>query len=184
MTSFKLTNHTKFAVIFAALAFAQHACYAAPGATTNGAGSTSVGIIIAAGDDGDVGTGRKLAAMTKEPTLDPIFSKCGNIQAAYSNLIPFNNKSATRSIPKIRSQNAEQLKTISGIYLCVQKEIPTLIVDILPILVRGETELPVTSVPFAKSVVEELVRNNVQNVYFAHQPVNPPVAGAAGVKKS
>jgi hypothetical protein len=188
----KFIKNTSYVMLLLSSVFATTQVLAQ--ATANGAGSTSVAGLVAAGDDGDVGTGRKLkavykggmnqVAMTKEPRLDPIFEKCGNIQAAYSNLIPFNNKSNPKSLAKIRSLNTEQLKVISGVYLCVQKEIPALIVDILPLLVRGETELPITSLPFAKSVVEELIRNRVQNVYFAHEPVSPAAAGAVGVQKS
>jgi hypothetical protein len=140
------------------------------------AGSTSKAGAIIACDSGHVGTGKTAmfqnqitvthVALQELGPLEQAFIKQGSIQALYSELHPFTTKSGKAIHNR---ENTRVLKKIAEFYISVQKDFPKMVVDILPIIVRGETTVAKRSLLFTTFIAIELRKNGVKNVLLDHK---------------
>jgi hypothetical protein len=148
-------------------------------AMVNVAGGTSRAGVVVASDDGSVG----IAALPNDAkrhvalnVYEPAFLQSGPLQPLYSKLIPITSKHGLMRHSRINKANVQVMKQISQTYLKVQSEHGGMVVDVLPILVRGEKRQPdgkgMRSDIFAKFIVQQLINNGVKNVHLNHVPQN------------
>ncbi len=160
-------------------------------AVVNVAGSTTKASVVVASDEGGVST-----AMLRDGTMRPValnifepaFLQSGPVQPLYSKLIPITSKHGLMRHARVNKINTQILKQISQIYIKVQSEHGTMVVDVLPILVRGEKPpapgKPQRSDVFAKFIAQQLVNNGVKNVRLNHVPLDGGKMGDATQRTS
>jgi 4-amino-4-deoxy-L-arabinose transferase-like glycosyltransferase len=152
-------------------------------AANMGGSTTQAGVVVAA-NGGGVSTANAQEMLQhfvmQRVVMDesPLFKALavnGPLQALYSELCPFNDSNFQWRANQIKAKNAEILKQIAAAYINAQQNgFPNLIVDILPILVRGEKGFDTkVSLPFATFIATELANNGVNNVRLDHMPVGP-----------
>jgi hypothetical protein len=146
-------------------------------AVVNVAGSTTKASVVVASDEGGVSTAMLPNSPMRQVALniyEPAFLQSGPLQPLYSRLIPITGRHGLNRHARINKINAQILKQISQVYLKVQSEHGGMVVDVLPILVRGEkppaSGKPQRSDVFAQFIAQQLVNNGVKNVRLNHVP--------------
>jgi hypothetical protein len=178
--------------LFLCLLFLQtSSAWAQATAAVNMAGSTTKAAVIVAANGGTVGTAdagelmqrfvMQRVAMEEGPKFKALAAS-GPLQALYSKLVPFTARGGKPITGFIKRTNTETLEQIATAYKNVPASgLGALIVDVLPILVRGEKGFDAkVSLAFATFVAKELVRQGVKNVRLNHVPVGPTTDGQSG----
>jgi hypothetical protein len=159
----------------------------------NVGGSTNIAAVITYANGGGLSTGdagnplQHLVIQRVALEDGPMFKAIavnGPLQAFYSELVPFTLKSTKPRTQFIKRKNAVILKQIAAGYTNAQLSgFDNLIIDVLPILVKGEKGFDANiSLPFASFIANELVKNGVKNVRLNHVPLELPNSGQTPTK--